>query len=90
VNIGFSAPTVPYNTAIPGEEGFYCRVIRRPTAEFPDQANVRTPTAYARFRNAEHAMAFLEHPGALPLMSRTYLDQIGLVEQFGDSEQLGD
>ena len=76
MNIGFSAPTTHFNTAIPGKEGFYCHVIMRPSSEFPDQANVRTPTAYARFRDTEHAMTFLNHPGCLPAMARAYLEEL--------------
>jgi hypothetical protein len=80
MNIGFSAPTTHFNTSIPGQEGFYCRVIMRASSEFPYRANVRTPTAYARFLNEDHAKAFLRHPGCLPLMAKEYLEAVALIK----------
>lgn len=71
--IGFHHKEPTYNTATPGQEGFYINVKPRPTDEYPQRARVSTPTAWATFNSPDHARVWADHPGSFPLMVTEYL-----------------
>lgn len=72
--VGFHHKEPVYNTAIPGEPGFYVHIKSRPTSTHPHRARVSTPTAFAIWNDAEEAKRWADHPGTFPVMVRAYLD----------------
>lgn len=71
--IGFHHKEPVYNTAGPGEGGFYIEVVAKPTALHPLRARVYTPTAYATWDSPEQAKLWADLPGSMPVMVDAYL-----------------
>ena len=60
--IGFHHREPEYNTAGPGEDGYYCRVAPIPTPDFPHRARVSTPTGHGIFHDFDDAQQFMDTP----------------------------
>lgn len=60
--IGFHHREPEYNTAGPGEEGYYVKVRPLPTSEHPKRAKVSTPCGHGVFYDADDAQEFMETP----------------------------
>lgn len=72
--VGFHHREPVYNTAGPGEPGFYIEVAPRPTDEHPLRALLYTPTARAIWDSPEHARNWANHDGTLALLVERYLE----------------
>lgn len=79
--IGFHHKEPAYNTAAPGEPGFYVQELPRPTADHPDRALMTTPCTRLVINDADHARQIIakDNPGAFPLLAREYLEKRGLL-----------
>ena len=60
--IGFHHREPEYNTAGPGEDGYYCRVTPMSTPDFPHRARVSTPTGHGIFHGFDDAQQFMDTP----------------------------
>ena len=58
--IGFHHREPEYNTAGPGEEGYYIKIRPLPTLEHPKRAKVSTPTGHGIFHNFDDAQQFMD------------------------------
>ena len=60
--IGFHHREPEYNTAGPGEEGYYIKIRPLPTLEHPKRAKVSTPTGHGIFHDFGDAQQFMDTP----------------------------
>ena len=60
--IGFHHREPEYNTAGPGEDGYYCRVTPMPTPDLPHRARASTPTGHGIFHDFDDAQQFMDTP----------------------------
>ena len=60
--IGFHHRAPEYNTAGPGEEGYYMKIRQLPTPEHPKRARVSTPCGHGIFRDFDDAQQFMDTP----------------------------
>lgn len=77
--IGFHHKEPVYNTAAPGEPGFYIKELPRPTTEMPDRVIMSTPCARCLIESPEHARQIIakDNP-TFPILARAYLDKRGM------------
>lgn len=77
--IGFHHQEPVYNTAAPGEPGFYIRELPRPTHELPDRVIMSTPCTRLVINSPEHARQIIAKGNpTMPLLARAYLENRGL------------
>lgn len=77
--IGFHHREPVYNTAAPGEPGFYINELSRPNDEFPERAIMSSPCTRCLIESPEHARAIIEKDNpTMPLFARRYLENRGL------------
>ena len=60
--VGFHYREPEYNTAGPGEEGYYCRVTPMSIPDVPHRARVSTPTGHGIFHDFDDAQQFMDTP----------------------------
>lgn len=72
--VGFHHKEPTYNTATYGQEGWYVKVMPRPTAKHPLRALVSSPCARGVYEDIDHARLWANHPGEAPHLVTAYIE----------------